>query len=653
MSAVTYNSDTFVKRTVIPISGEPEFEPTYYSKLRNYDQALTGAGLLGTIGSIKSTFQNYINTAPGPRNVVQLDLPDGTKYHSHDLEWLRFQLDVADDLSPLKVSDQSETAVLDLGLTRDFSKTFTNGSRVMNPALSPRMDVIGKSPAELPAEYIMILSMLTEIYTEKWKPTAIRFNNKSHFGLPYPTYKKQDKLDIFRKEIIPLGAQFAERLVDIDGGWFVEKMGSYPITKITYRVQLDSIGKIRAGNDWLGFLVESADKELEASENFGLGKMVRARQRNAYAVSGVANAPAQCMFAGWRSIALHRYNLTWHTSVDSDLLGPITKYGHFRSYDAANFDTTFDWLEICTIIDSLQGATPLFKEYVKRVARLPLLVKSDTEGVVGSYLLNIANYTGGHQSGVAWVSDFNKIRGTAQWLYGLFKLGRFSVFDKVKAKDYMRKFLRHEDQEFAMLNQGDDSLPLARNPVQLDKWVSIVENLPFAKWEEDPGKKFIGKVIYQDYAGGELRVIPDIVTAVEKLLINERSVHSKHRKMSSMGNLARIDEMEKHPAYGPVFDVIDRRAIEHFGATLKDLYRRTLHLDIVDTPDLEGVTGFNWETLQFIQDEDVIHYKVDPAKIDPRVLKQRMSTFSANECVNVVNEFQFMESSYFSNHTIH
>lgn len=376
--------------TFIKLAGEFRMEPSYYSFLRNMEPALSGVGLEGTIGAMKGEFKNYIFAPPGPRRIKQLDTKDGREFYSDDESWLKFQAAVYHGLEPLKASKQLDLSVTDLGLTRDFSKMATHGAMVMNPSLSPQMSKIGKSPSELPGEYLIILELLSELYSEEWTPTSIRFNNKSHFGLPHPTYKKDEKLDIFRRKIIPKGEQFAERLVDMDGSWMVANHGSYPITKLTYRVQLDALGKVRSGFDFKGFEVKEADKFIPKELVWGIFDMTAARQRVAYAVSGVANAPAQCVFAGWRANALAKYNLTWHTSRDEDVIRPILKYKNYSLWDAANFDTTFDWLEISTIVNAFQGTTPLFTDYVLRVARLPLLVKSDIQGEVGAYFLNIA-----------------------------------------------------------------------------------------------------------------------------------------------------------------------------------------------------------------------------------------------------------------------
>jgi hypothetical protein len=521
-----------------PVYGNPQLEESYLSFMVNQKPALRGVGLKATIAAINDVWGAQLGRAPGPRNVVQLDTNDNKYYSSSDVSFLRFQKDVADALNNMfTTSEQTDVAVTGWGLPRDFSKLYTSGAIAMNPTISPRIDKIGVPLADLPSDYMRVLRLVAEIYSEEWSPASIQQNNKSHAGILCDTRDKAEKVNMLVSIVNRHGSEYAEKLVDLDGGWFAAEYGAFPVTKITARWQLDAIGKVREGEDWRGFW-KVADKSVPANIRGPFSEMTAARQRVAYAVCTMSNSLVAPMFSGWRSIALEEYAETWHTSVDADMLDPINKYGNYSLYDAKNFDTTYAREELDEITDALIGVTDLGRDYIKRVSHLPLLISSDTRGEAGAYLINNSSYAAGHQSGVSWVSDYNKIRGTAQWLYGVHKVGYLNFNDSDEMlKNQYRKILKHEDSNYAMINQGDDTMALSSSKSRLNKWCEAVEAFKFAIWERDEGRKMIGKVIYQSHVGAPLKVIPDAVTLVEKLIINERSVHSKHRPMSSAGNL--------------------------------------------------------------------------------------------------------------------
>jgi hypothetical protein len=335
--------------------------------------------------------------------------------------------------------------------------------------------------------------------------------------------------------------------------------------------------------------------------------------------------------------------------VDEDITGPINRYGRYRLYDAVKFDTTYPWIVLETIFENLEGATPLFVDYVKTYSRLPLLIRSDVEDEVGSYLLNIRDYPSWHQSGVAHVSDCNKIWGTTSWVYGLVLIGEFKLtYSLEEDMKWIDTFLKHENSRVALLNQGDDTLALAHTDALLDKWTACVAELDFAEWEEDDTEKFLGRVLYRDYPGAALRCIPDIATTVEKFWINERSVHSKHRKMSSMGNIDRLTDARKVPGWAEIEDRMNAVTIKHFGDTMENFFRRTTALDWTGDMNPETIAGLSHAERLFLDDESRIHYDARLANgaVRKEVLASRMESFQGEEVLDAIKSFNFMEPSY-------
>jgi hypothetical protein len=332
------------------------------------------------------------------------------------------------------------------------------------------------------------------------------------------------------------------------------------------------------------------------------------------------------------------------------MLDPIAQYGNYRLYDAAKFDTTYAREEIDHITANLVGLTQRGRDYITRLSHLPLIIASDTRDEAGAFFVNNSEYRAGHQSGVCYVSDYNKIRGTAHWIYGLVKIGylNYDQSDDSLMQD-IKKVLLHEDPNFALINQGDDTMALASSNERVEEWCKAVEQLKFAVWELDEGRKMIGKVIYQRSAGADLEIIPDAVTLVEKLLINERSVHSKHRPMSSAGNRERIRILKEECPAGPkIMKILDDLAIQHFGDKLDNLYRQIAYKDVDNTPELNpdlDLSQYNLATRTYILDQDTIHHKIKIEDVDKEIFKAFNSTIVAEDAAWILRTMKFMDES--------
>lgn len=626
-----------------PIYGNPQLEPSYFSWMVNQPPAMRGRPLDATITAIKQVKGAQISKPQGINPIPMLTMPDGRKVFAGTKEFLDFQHDLADHLEKFDRSPMTPIAVTGDGFVRDFSKLRTHAERVMNPSSSPNLKEIGVGDRPMNPDYLRVQRLLTELYTEVWSPVSIRQNNKSHGGLLCPTTDKATKILTYQKIILEHNIRFVEALADYDSEFFTNNFGTAPVTFITYRVQLDALGKVRKGYDSLGWYHEELDKSIDPNDTFG-HVMNAARMRNAYAVDGMSNAIVQPVWAGWRENALKAYHASWHTSVDEDIINPIKKYGHFRSYDAVQFDTTFTRELIDHIIDSTLNTTDLFKRYMNVLSRLPIVIKSDFNDQAFAYLFNNITYAAAHQSGLANVSDLNKIRGSGDWIYGLHLVGHFSFEeDDDTLKERYRTLLKHEDPMFAFLNQGDDTIPFSASELRLDEWCNAVAGIPWTTWEEEDTKKYLGRVIYQAAPGAPLKLISDEATLVEKLILNEHGMHTKHRPLASLGNLMRIAELKKIPGGYKILDVLDLVFRKHFGHTPEDLFRKTLEYDA--DPELSSVlsqSALNTATREFLHNPDVIHYKYSIDEIDPRVVQYYFEGISAEDAAHAVRSCGLM-----------
>ncbi|AAF63300.1 P2 [Pseudomonas phage phi8] len=632
----------------VPLVGDPKLEGSYFSWVNNQPSAMDDYSLVKTVAAIRTAFGPSINRAPSFKDVTQLVVVTRTgvkHYKANDPQYLRFQKELADALQQFEPSKQLTLGVTGLGLTRDFGTMYTHGAVFMNPTLSPRVDRLGETGGELPSDYMLALSIMSEIYFEEFKPAKVRTNGKSKTGLPNNTKDAREKKKFFMS-LMDHGTGWSSALAKGDYSYSAKYYGSAPITLPTYRDQLEKPGKKRDGYDFLGNAVVAADKSIPSKYSQGVDGLHALRRRTAYAVSYAAATPMQCFVAGCRHIALERYGETWHEHDAEDIIRRIYKYGFYELYDASAFDTGFSWKEITTMIDAIPGITDLARDYMRSVHRLPLLITSDVRGVKGAYLLNMDKYSPGLQSGVPSVSDFGKIRGAAQWSYGLMVLGAIRYQSRAQLKTEFKTLLKHGRPDFAMQNRGDDTMPLAARQKDLQKWCEIVEGFKFCKWEKDTGKKFIGRVLYQRTPESKVVAYSDIVTMLEKTFINERSMFSAHRPFAATGNVMRYEMNMAHPAFGAVMDVVDTIMLKHFGVTYKECFvgAQALEKELNNGVELPDYAGLNQATRDFILDPDVIHYKWRESDIDPRVLDMVMPTsLEPDLCEEAVHKFGFVK----------
>jgi hypothetical protein len=630
-----------------------KFDKSYFSALQNMEPAMGDTALQLTSKAIVNAYGPRLRRAPGMRDVTQLDFKDGSKLFSHSKEWIDFQMDCKRQLDGLTLAEITPHAAQNSALIRGFETLATHGGLPMNPTITPRLDKIGKPIGTLTADYMKVLKLTTEVYTESWEASSLHINGKSNSGLFSNTNDKLTKINFWNERVMPLGKSFIDGLISYNEAFFLRHFGFMPVTLTTIRIQVEKASKVRSGYNYLGKKIDSADKAIDQSLSFG-HVMNAGRQRVAYALDTMVNIPVQAVFAGFRKVALAKYAKTWHTRFPTDTTDAINKYGNWRAYDASNFDTTYSREEIVHITESLLNVTDRFKQYVLAMCHLPLVIKSDVRDESGAYLVNNRTYPAGHQSGVAHVSDYNKIRGTDQSLYALAKLGRFDLNETNAAREYIRKFLKHEDDDFACLNQGDDTILLCTNAAQLDKWSSILEGLEFTVWERDYLPKFLGDVWYERFPGARLETTLDPTSGLEKIFANERSVHSHHRTMSSSGALDRINSIKAAPGGSDVINILNSTAMKHFSRMNKqqnfeDILRDTIPKDfellsqkLEQSIDADVLSRYDAATREFILNPDVIHYKYTPDEIHPDVLSGEFGRVSEDAVINIIETMELM-----------
>lgn len=625
------------------IFGELRLEPDYLSNMNHLRPAMSKTAIAVTTAALKKEFGPQLSRPVSNKRVIQCAIKKSASvdkessafhfYNSSDREWLGFILDLQERIErtfPVEVSKDGSYVTGD-GINRVCTTLLTNADVPMNPSLSPKLDTIGGDLSiPLPDLYKKVLSTVSRLYFEKWTPTSFGLNSVSKTGLPVNVHDKLEKLYLLRDQILPRADDMIKALAAGDYDYFVSEFGCVPVAMLTYRDQIDKFGKERWGHDVTGKYV-LANKVVTQAECNGFGKFHNfqaLRRRNAYAIPFLLNVLGQVLTAGCRVNALEEYGDTWHDHGDDDIKKILNSMKHFALYDADAFDTTFRWDEICIMIDSIPIISDVFKEYIKKVHRLPIVVKSDSKDVAGAFLVNCDTYQPGLQSGTFDVSDLGKIRGASGWLYGLFatKLVKLNEFDLDNdLEKQIVSIMKHENKFFKMMNRGDDTVPLYESAADGKIWCEFMENLPFMKWSRDNGAKFTGRIIYRKDANAPVELYRDLITLLEKSFLNEHSMFSRHRSFAATGMLLRLDYCKEHPSYGRFMQVVEQCFYDHFKVEWLDAIEKSKSLEPSISDFDYNLSKYNQATREFIMDRATIHYKIKSInEIHPDILNSEL-----------------------------
>ena len=185
------------------------------------------------------------------------------------------------------------------------------------------------------------------------------------------------------------------------------------------------------------------------------------------------------------------------------------------------------------------------------------------------------------------------------------------VFNYKWNKELLRKFLRWE-LDIKIKNKGDDTLWIFDKKEDKDLFLSSI-NMEFL--EPQVANEFIGLKTVEAEDGSVADAIHDVIRSWFNFLNPESSANSPWRKCLWIGYEERSRSI-KHPFVSEIKEIIEETFIRHYGYSLHSAVMRTKSRCNMNYSTL------NQDEIQFLQNPELVFYKVDPKNIRPEIFNQ-------------------------------
>lgn len=535
----------------------------------------------------------------------------------------------ADDVTHLKLLDHMQQVFDRTFKIADVKDGYLGGSRIpgnfqqllqiagypMNPLSSvPRSQ---KVEADDPS-FIDMIGKVTRLCSG-FEPTGVPIRRVSSSGLP----DMSNDLDVKMNKLVnslntlPTIVKCSDNFLKKQDPMIFLENGYHPFfTEVRRYQHTDKVSrddqsqtKLRSVSDWTGKTV-TVDREIkflksnkrQAGKQFysNLSTFKRTRSRLAYAGPGWLNYPTQYIATGWRNYYSKRFAFTFK-HINEKLFDKTNKFRFIIGLDVANFDWNISRQAMHTMIDNITFINDEFRTIMRTFMDMPMIIKNDYLGQKGTKLVNplTDNFSYGNPSGWAFVSDAAKMMGCAIYFTIL------SRFYNITGND-MENILRGLHGRFGVLNMGDDMVAMfsLENDAKLFEAEMVKGVSPFSITREER-ITFLGVLFDKE----NKQTLPDLRNMIVKIHVPERGIGGSQRPFFSFGFRVRLEYYSKHPLYREVYDVWNRAVIKFYGKELMDL------VPLNDMP-LTNLKAFNLADMLFLENPDVIHYKVNVSDVD-------------------------------------
>ena len=185
------------------------------------------------------------------------------------------------------------------------------------------------------------------------------------------------------------------------------------------------------------------------------------------------------------------------------------------------------------------------------------------------------------------------------------------VFNYKWNKDLLRKFLRWE-LDVKLKNKGDDTLWIFEKKEDKELFLNSID---MEYLEPQVADEFIGLKVVEAEDGSVADVIHDVVRSWFNFLNPESSANSPWRKCLWIGYEERSKSI-KHPFVGEIKEMIEEIFLRHYGYSLHSAVMRTKARCNLNYSTL------NQDEIQFLQNPELVFYKIDPRNIRPEIFNQ-------------------------------
>lgn len=531
----------------------------------------------------------------------------------------------------------------------DFTSILTLAGHPMNPLGAPAWI---ERKNDIPSGFIKTVEKVAEDMTSSWTAgLTLSISKMSHSGLPYMSHSLDYKASII-KYWIDKAENILEDFHNNGALYLLENHGISLTYSTGRRYQFDKI-EAKFGKD--GRLISAKPKsrrvwtdqgfEIEADKTLSFSRNVfRQRSRQVWAASGTFNYAYQSIVQGFRDSYSKKMKSVIHhesvqKSVESLPNGGVVASGDFSTFDhlisAELQEVWFKALEKA-------GVHPWLVEMRRYMCKAPAVFKATILGEKGGYVLGEfdqvvpPNLDQGVQSGIADVSDIDKMVGIAYILYHAVESGVIlsDDFDLVYSDSH---------PNFRLRNMGDDVLMWFRDEDLKKRFFKSTESTnSFFPFAEDKYPGFLGNEIFVR-SDGSRSALPNLNNGICNIFVPERGISTKLKQGVPRAFWAfGIKERNKLYNIHPLWDEVWNTAIRSASSFYNMDFSRIIEKESVIQQE-EATKVYAYESVYdklFLQNPTYIHYRFSPSDVTKDLLDLEFLTIPEEEVYKLTSKLK-------------
>lgn len=444
-----------------------------------------------------------------------------------------------------------------------------------------------------------------------------RIKKDATTGFPHFTKSMLVKKKLYISTLSFLRDNARKWLTPLD---FIKAM-IYPVLLIVYRLQADLPSKKRTVD-------VGGESRVDVDNSTSFAGHIAMRVRVAYAASGTVNYAMTCLCACIRAGYYARFGKTYKNRGAADGSTKLQRFAKVFGIDVTNFDTTVGELLFEALLEDLEFHQ-LFTPAVISLWRACLGAPSISQSPYPADRPKKWRTTGDPGSN----AGFSLKRGLPSGVAMNPEIGKFMMsFEVLVRYDHLTgnvlgnvaRYLAHEMPDMAFLNSADDNLIGVMDPRHADKFVAAPG---YFKLDLEEYPVYLGTI----YCGepGSVYGLPNLMSFLERWLVPEHSIgfdEDDRRSQWYTGWVQRKAMYSEHPRFLDVYHMLDRLVTKHFGKSVEALMLER------EQPRMKlSVVANSAADMLYMNNPDVIHYRIAPEDVTPAILDMEVATIPADE----------------------
>lgn len=354
------------------------------------------------------------------------------------------------------------------------------------------------------------------------------------------------------------------------------------------------------------------------------------RRRTVYGMAFVVNYLVAAFFASWREHYLTEYAYTWKHRTPASILEKMKRFDYLVGFDVKNFDQTAPAFLIDFFCQRVgDRSDDRFGKLINLMFKAPYIMPythiagSSTEPqnpLFGDDPFDVASFTMqlGLPSGISCNPDFGKFAMVTQYLCIC------DDYFKNVVETGVRRVLRGDAPEFALLNMGDDCVICTSNESFADHIKQAKYKAHYFAVAEESPISFLGNIPYRDGLG-QLQLAPNLSSFFLNWLVPEHGIESyQRRNFWAVGDRERRAHYATAPAYPEAYSIYEE--------IFRDAWGRTPASITAQYYDSQRAFGsLSSIDALVLQNPDYLHYRFDESDVSPDVLDQLVTSLPAEE----------------------